>query len=64
VLLVATTLQAASVVNVDLAAWLPASGLGLYGITPYNAVALCMGVLLLGRDGLKAWVTRLFAFVG
>jgi len=48
-LLVATTLQAASVVNVDLAALLPESGLGVYGITPYNAVALCMGVLLLER---------------
>ena len=56
VLLVATTLQAASVVNVDLAAWLPASGLGVYGITPYNAVALCMGVLLLWRGVTVGWM--------
>ena len=58
-LLVATTLQAASVVNVDLAAWLPASGLGVYGITPYNAVALCMGVLLLWRSVTVGWVLPL-----
>ena len=58
-LLVATTLQAASVVNVDLAAWLPTSGLGIYGITPYNAVALCMGVLLLGRGVTVGWVLPL-----
>lgn len=55
-LLVATTLQAASVVNVDLAAWLPASGLGVYGITPYNAVAMCMCVLLLWRGVTVGWV--------
>ena len=49
-MVVAVVLQAASVVNVDLALWLgPGAGLGVYGITPYNAVALCMGVLLLGR---------------
>ena len=54
-LLVATTLQAASVVNLDLATWLPASGLGVYGITPYNAVALCMGVLLLVRGLRVGW---------
>jgi hypothetical protein len=58
-LLVATTLQAASVVNVDLAAWLPASGLGMYGITPYNAVALCMGALLLWCGVTVGWVLPL-----
>jgi hypothetical protein len=49
-MVVAVVLQAASVVNVDLALWLgPGAGLGVYGITPYNAVAFCMGMLLLGR---------------
>lgn len=49
-MVVAVVLQAASVVNVDLARWLgPGAGLGVYGVTPYNAVALCMGVLLLVR---------------
>lgn len=48
-LMVAACLQAASVLNVNLALITGNEALGVYGITPWNATALCAGVVWLLR---------------